>query len=506
MTTREVLLLIRRFWREALLVLLRALPWLILLVLGLVWLYDSGWLYAWAIGGLLLAVTAWPLRRSLRRRAKSLAADLLALRALPKEGLSARELQARAVVDRLAVAARPEDIATQAAALASARRTVEAVAEVFHPGHQRAWARFTFVEALALVEGVARGMRKDAARVVPGADSIRLDLVLWGADLASRHKGLASVALKVVKRGYRLVRFLRNPIRGAAAEMQGVLDNSSDGVLSRTARTAAAQLLVRETGDVAIKLYSGRLADEQSGARPGEAPIRILLVGQLNAGKSTLANAIAGAVRCEVGPVPTTSEFREIPISSAGLPEIVLVDSPGLDGDARIHTRLASEVRRADAIVWIAAAKQPARGPDVVALTHLREAVPASEALPPVLLALAQCDLLSPVREWAPPYDLRDPAPQRKAATIRDALRAASATLDIPLDRSVPLAVPPDAEAYNVDALLAVLCDALPEARQRQIDRVLAGRGFPVGRVVSQVIEGGRALLRIGRRAPSMAS
>jgi hypothetical protein len=56
-----------------------------------------------------------------------------------------------------------------------------------------------------------------------------------------------------------------------------------------------------------------------------------------------------------------------------------------------------------------------------------------------------------------------------------------------------------------VDALLAAVREALPDARQRQIDRAMAARGFQFHRVLSQAVAGGHALLRSGARAASDA-
>ncbi len=54
---------LRRHWREALLALLVALPWLSLLALGIVWLWQGGHVLAWAAVAAALALIAWPLRR-----------------------------------------------------------------------------------------------------------------------------------------------------------------------------------------------------------------------------------------------------------------------------------------------------------------------------------------------------------------------------------------------------------------------------------------------------------
>ena len=58
-------------------------------------------------------------------------------------------------------------------------------------------------------------------------------------------------------------------------------------------------------------------------------PVRIVLIGQVNAGKSSLLNALAQEIRCAVGPVPTTSSAAEYLLDLEGRPTVMLVDMPG---------------------------------------------------------------------------------------------------------------------------------------------------------------------------------
>jgi ribosome biogenesis GTPase A len=107
-------------------------------------------------------------------------------------------------------------------------------------------------------------------------------------------------------------------------------------------RASVTRKFVREVGRAAIDLYSRRLAlsdddlraererDMASTAEP-VVPVRIVLIGQVNAGKSSLLNAMAQEIRCAVGPLPTTSSAREYLLDVEGRPAVMLVDMPGLD-------------------------------------------------------------------------------------------------------------------------------------------------------------------------------
>jgi hypothetical protein len=60
---------LRRYWPETLLFMAVALPWLSLFALGLVWLWQGGRVWVWALAAAALGLLAWPLSVSVRRRA-----------------------------------------------------------------------------------------------------------------------------------------------------------------------------------------------------------------------------------------------------------------------------------------------------------------------------------------------------------------------------------------------------------------------------------------------------
>jgi len=61
--------LLRRYWPEIVLFLATALPWLSLLALGTVWLWQNGHTWIWAIAAGALGLLTWPLSRFVRNRA-----------------------------------------------------------------------------------------------------------------------------------------------------------------------------------------------------------------------------------------------------------------------------------------------------------------------------------------------------------------------------------------------------------------------------------------------------
>jgi len=280
-------------------------------------------------------------------------------------------------------------------------------------------------------------------------------------------------------------------------------------VLSYRLRAHATRLLVLEIGRASIDLYAGRLAlsdEEIRAARERDmasivaplAPLRIVLIGQVNAGKSSLLNALAQEIRCAVGPLPVTSRAAEYLLELEGHPTVLLVDMPGFDERAETESELLAQVQRADLIMWVASASQPARGPDRKGLDDFRAWANAQLARrpPPVLLALTHIDELRPAGEWTPPYDVAAPA-GAKARAIRDALDATARALDLRVDTVVPVAIPSGRESYNLDALWARIAVELDEAKLVQLDRLRVGQqGLSLRELADQLGHAGRTIIK----------
>ena len=124
---------VRSWWPELTLVLVVALPWLALLVLGMVWLWQGGKVWVWAIAAAALGLLAWPLSRLVRRRADAQARLALGDLAEPSRAWTTIERAGWEDVLALADATTPFSFTEIDPFFASARATVEAVARRFHP-------------------------------------------------------------------------------------------------------------------------------------------------------------------------------------------------------------------------------------------------------------------------------------------------------------------------------------------------------------------------------------
>jgi predicted GTPase len=494
---------LRRHWPEALLVVAVALPWVTLLVFGMLWLWQTGRIWMWAIVAAVLGLLAWPLLRLVRRRANAKARLALGDLSEPSRAWTAGERDAWSEV--LAIASKTDPFwFTEVEPLAeTGRQTIEAVSRRFHPNDPTAWAKFTLPELLLLTERVSRDLRREALRSMPGARDLTLSRVLWFKQQYERYGPVMQALWRWGYGAWRLVRIPLNPIAAAGQEFSRVFSDKTIDAISYRLRAMATQEFVLAVGRAAIDLYSGRLtlSDEDLQAARAEelaatagpvGPVRLVLIGQVSAGKSSLVNALAQESWSAVGPLPTTARVVEYRLESVGRPAVSLVDMPGVDNST--EEEFLEQVERADLVVWVASATQPARDTDLKALAAVRAwaATQLTRRVPPIVLALTHVDELRPASEWQPPYDIAAPVGP-KAHSIRAASDSVAKVLGLSAAAIVPVAMPPDCEPYNIDALWAAIALELDEARLVQLDRLRVGRqGLSLRELAQQLGRAGR--------------
>ncbi|MFM7345376.1 MAG: GTPase family protein [Tagaea sp.] len=490
---------LREFWREALLVALLILPWLVLLPLGLLWLWANDAALWWLLGTAALGIAAFGLRRAILRASRP------ATEPAPSHG-TALDDAAWALVESQVRGNEPFDFGEPKKISEALEKLVTALAGHYKGATPEATYDVTLPELLLLAERSAKTARAAALANVPGVRALKFGHLLWLNRQVSAHGPALAQVFDKAEWAWRLFRFVKDPVSGAAGELGRYLLGGSYGVISMRLRAALTALLLRETGRAAIELYSGRLkltaeeiaAADRAVSSDALGPVRIVLMGQVNAGKSSLFNALAGQVHRDVGIEISAQAPGEVAIARDGKPEIVLREAAGLSADA--DTAL-DEVQAADLVVWVASAIQPARAMDLAALGAMRAALTAdpSRKAPPFRLALTHIDLLSPKLEWAPPYDLRD-ATRPKAKNIRAAIDHACAELGFPPDACVPIAAraPYDpGYVYGADELWASIASALAPARAAKLSRVLAGKsGWDAGEILAQAWNAGKLLVR----------
>jgi uncharacterized protein len=507
----------RRWWPIVITLIAITFPFLLLIPLGGVWLWQQGALRWWLLLAAVLgaggyAIAAW-LRRRVERTERLLAEhDREAPVSPPNPDWSPRDLAAWDKVQRLAGAADRHIVGDRDLLLAAARETIELVAVEYHPDPGKAVWRFTLPEALLLCERLSARLRVVLLDNVPGVHLVRVGQAreIWALKpAAERGMRIFGHVAKV----YRTVRLI-NPLGALLAEARDWLVTAALGETGDYLRRRGARIWIEEVGRAAIELYSGRLrVDAGALGRYAEGapdlgvaaaelpgPLRLVVAGQINAGKSSLVNALLGEVRAAADVLPLTTDFTRYRLERDGLPEAEIVDAPGLE--RRTMARITALACEADCLVWVVAAHRPDRAMDRAALDAVRAEFAArpERRMPPVIAVMSHIDRLSPAREWAPPYDISVPQGP-KATAIRAALEAVSIDLAMPAADIVPARLQPLEHAYNIELIWASLAARFEAAQYGRVLRLL--RSAPrheLKQVLKQAGGAGRILL--GKSGP----
>lgn len=456
--------------------LLTSLPLLALPVLGMVWLWQSEQRIVWLAVLASCALLGFGLHLVLSRWDRN-NTTLHATRADPLWPPSATPCWVK--VENLA-----EQTTTQNWPLTDVekmallgRNTLETVAGHYHPDSPRPLLELTLPHALLIMERASRDLRIEIVENIPFSHQLKMGLLAeanqW-KETARRFEPL-----------YRAGRLLANPSSALFYELRRSVGNSIAGYGLDRVKAWMLREYVRKVGRYAIDLYSGRLLlddvvhrpakdsvedDKRTGERFTDEPLRILVLGRANAGKSSLINALFGQVTAASDILPhTTQEVRAHRLQRDGQDEALILDAPGCDTDLFGDTALEKEVLNADLILWVASAVRADRQEDRKRLDMIRSwyAQRSHRRPPPMVAVVSHIDKLRPFQEWEPPYDLSSTT-SIKAANIASAVEVIARDLGFSLDMTIPVCLAPD-RLYNVeDTLAAVILEQSEEGRKAQ--------------------------------------
>lgn len=501
------------FWRADRLLSLAglALPLLAALALGFVWLAEHGWLLRFIIASLAVSGGLAGLRLGLRwwSRRRAGAGD---------EGAAERPEDFR-------VDANPEWTAREAEAFRAARRLIrertarpveweslpELAMEVVTLVAERSGPEgkkpldFTVPEALLLIEEVTSRFRADLRRLVPFSDSVSLSTLDW----LWRHKSWALRGYDWGYKAWRVARMVKNAPAAVLREIEGAVSGGHSSFLTAEAMAVVQGLLLEEVARAAVDLYSGRLrfseaellafrlsygdTDRARLATP-DAPIRIVVAGQVSAGKSSLVNALLGGEAAETDASPTTDRATAREAEIEGM-ACMLIDLPGLDGGSTARAAVLDEMAGADLLLWVVRADRPAREIDRAVLAEWRATLadtPERRA-PPLLPVATGMDTLLP--GWPYPEHRVPPA---EGAKIAEALARIAAEIGTELPVPVSTLEP----EWNIDTLRGRIGALMGEALMVQRNRArLEGSQASLRREAGRAGRGlGTGVGSLGRR------
>ncbi|MEE4330235.1 MAG: GTPase domain-containing protein [Wenzhouxiangella sp.] len=485
--------LVRQFgWSRVVALALTFLPLVILPVLGTLWLFDSGWLWWWLLAMALASGIGVVLNRLAIRAEQR---ELPQRTTEPAGHWSVEAERCFERIEALADSASVEEwpLGDGSRLFELTRRILDLAAGHFHPGSSRPLLEMTLPHTLMIIERAARELRLEIVEQIPLSHQLTLSGLVqarsWQAWF-KRNEGW-----------FRAGRALFSPQSAVVSELRRAVGNQAMQQGSQRLQRWMLQEFIRKLGYHAIELYGGyaRLEDatpldaatepdtrdERAVAEAKFAdtePLRAVVLGRANAGKSSLINALFGELIAATDVLPDTTaaltayRLADVDRSDAGLANALIFDTPGFDGALFRHRDFARIARSADLVLWVSAANRPDRAEERERLDELREilADPARRA-PPIVPVMSHIDRLRPVREWSPPYRL-DPPEGPKAESIVAAAEALATDLGVDAGAVVPVCLA-DGRVYNVDdALAAALIANQDSARRVLLMRCLKAR------------------------------
>lgn len=457
--------------------LLIALPWLVLTVLGMVWLVQSGWVFTFVIATtiavLLASLPRWlrlwhKSRRAVEHSDKKEEGPIVAgcQDWTAREATIYRELCAE-VEKRLPQPQPWSVLPDMAVGLA------ESAAQKLSNGKKGA-LDFSIPEALLITDRIIMRIRGTIRETLPFADRISIGTLLWFWGKRAELRSGAGSAMII----WRLLRVVMTPVQGVMQEIQNAALSGAGEFLTTRSLLVLQRMILEEVAHASIELHSGRLrfsdtellsiqlgsevADRAALAQP-DAPLRLLVIGQVSAGKSTLINALAGTDVAETDMAPTTLGVTRHDITLGGLPFRV-IDTQGLDGGKPSEETILNQMLACDMILWVVRANRPARAPDVALITRFNASYSSDyrKRKPPVVVAISATDTLLP--GW--PY-----AEHVLPEADRGKVAAMVAAVERDLDCRIVLPVSAEDPVWNVDVLTGMIGDHATEAMMTQRNR-----------------------------------
>ena len=447
------------------------LPYSLLMVVGCLWLYEHRLFFPFVCATTLLSVVGWLLLRWIQSRPTKAPATPTPVKSWPAAGEKAWE-----DVDLLAARteANPPSFTDANPWLLLFREVFDVVAKHFHPKSKQPAFEVTATDSLKVAELVARDLRKCLEDQVPGSDRITIHNIQRVMQLGP----LATQVAAGLYNAYRLARLAFNPTSALVNEAQSAIVGGITSNLVADLPRMMAGYCVRRAGFYAIQLYSGQIAlsDPEFAELGADKPLRIVVLGQTKAGKSSLINALFGEVRAATDVLPCTETISPYVLTRDGLPSAIVFDTIGFagEGDQVARKRLDEELSQCDLIIFVCSARTAARAPDQQLLdeARLRFSKQLQRAAPPIVAALSHIDTVRPMSEWRPPYDFAN-GQSTKERNIRDAIDAVAKDLQLPRDSVIPVCLRQDS-VYNVDeGLVLSIARVLPDGERAKLLRLL---------------------------------
>ena len=498
-----------------------AWPWLAIMVIGsipiLALLIAGGWLlweqrlfWPWLALSLFCCGFAWIAGKELARHQQQSPFE-----APPEPDLtfSQRDRRAWQAVDELCEREKKRDkqgLDKSETWLQLGLKTLATVAAIYRPKSRHPELDIPATDLLRIVEQVSHDMHIQLREHIPFSHRITL------ADGLNLHKWVDQ--LRGVNRMIRLSRMVLTPFAGALNEARSFAKGKTVLLTLTHLQNWLLEVYIKKVGYYAIMLYSGKLAvapehvealseksrQDQSQAHEKQLglekePLRILVAGQTNAGKSTLINTLFDSPKAAADVISCTPELTPYLLERQSSRTGLIFDTPGYGASTNWLDKNKAELDKTDLLLLVCDANNAARAADKTFLEGFLQHFKAQQHrnIPPMILVVTHIDQLRPLREWQPPYDIENPD-NTKARNIRAAIDAIREDLALADDIAVvPISLDPNG-IYNVDSLAEAMGRQMDEADRSRLLRCLkeAGDREHWMQLWRQIKNSGRWLLR----------
>ena len=494
-----------------------SLPFVLLGIAGSLWLWEHEWTIYYAALVLVITTVSWPVLRIVQKRCTR-PLEKLSVEADPN--WPPRAEQAWQDVEGIATRIDADTIPLDQPEVLwkILREVLDVVARRYFPDSDSPVLETPVPHVLKVVELVSMDLREAFSTHVPGSHILTLNDALRLHRLAEWFPTL--------NRLYRVAYLAVNPAAALARELAGYMQGKAINASARETKQWAVQFAIRRAGYYAIQLYSGQLVldgvhfkqptsstkqileqVEQRESVLDADPLRMLVIGQVKAGKSSLINALFGETRSAVDVVPCTAGIEPHLLERDGLQRALIFDSAGyadVESAGKALVAARDQIVKCDVILLVCSSQTAAREPDRRLLGEVRQIFQADpdKAFPAFLVVLTHIDQLRPFREWNPPYDIVRPQ-NPKAQQIRDAVDAVAEDLQIPVDQVIPVCLARD-QTYNVDeALVPAIVESLPDAQRSRYLRAMREHRDDAywGQLWDQSRNAGRVVVKFGIHA-----
>lgn len=465
-------------WNQLLILALYSIPILLIAGLGFLWLYQNTLLLHFFVLCLLLSIVALGIRGLTKKTQaesnsdKNSLADPELVEVEPNPEWADKERRAFYKTCAFIQASTPSLLPWQDLPPLALELIQKVATEI--GGDRKKPLDFSTPEALLLIEQTAARYREHLRSKMPFADQVSIGTLYW---FWKKRKNLTT-AWKLADGGRRLARFASNPAGAVIKEVEQLVTGGNANYLSDQMMMTLQIIFLEEVASVAIDLYSGRLKfsdaelqnielastqqDKDRAAQPDE-PLRVLVVGQVSSGKSSLLNNLLACDAAETDAAATTDTVTNYEVELDETP-CHFLDSPGIDGTQENLEMILSEICDSDIVIWVLRADRPSRAADLALMESLRkwdEAHPLRRQ--PVLIFVASfIDKLA--NDWPQPEHQLSEQTQNVFSHVSQAISA-----DMKVENLIPLSNA--SPVWNVDSLIARISLQRAEALMVQRNR-----------------------------------